>query len=145
MKILFVCYANVGRSQMAQLMFNKLADGKRVASSAGIKVIDKATGKSREGQAIKDVPASKYALKALKEIGIDGSGQSRHQVTPEDAQAADMVVVMIDPKIIPDFLRDHKNVVFWKVDDPFEHSLQFTRQIRDQIQDLVTKLLKSLP
>ncbi len=144
MKILFVCYANVGRSQMAQLMFNKLADGKHTASSAGVKVVDKATGKNQEGQMIKDVPASKYAFKVLREIGIDAMQQTRHQVNPEDAAEADMVVVMIDPKIIPEFLTQHPNVVFWQVDDPFEHSLQFTRQIRDQIQYLVAKLLKSL-
>ncbi len=144
MKILFVCYANVGRSQMAQLIFNKLADGMHVASSAGVKVFDKVTGKDREGQMIKDVPASKYVLRVLKEIGIDATQQLRHQVTQEDAQAADMVVVMVDPKIIPEFLTHHKNVVYWKVEDPFEHSLQFTRQIRDQIQKLVTELLKNL-
>lgn len=144
MKILFVCQANVGRSQMAQLIFNKLADGKHAASSAGVKVVDKLTLKNREGQLIKDVPASQYALKVLNEIDIDASKKTRHQVTQEDAEAADMVVVMIDPKITPEFLTQHNNVVFWKVEDPFEQSLEFTRQIRDQIQKLVKELLMNL-
>lgn len=144
MKILFVCQANVGRSQMAKLIFNKLAGGNHIATSAGIKVIDKATGKNCEGQAIKDVPAAENALRVLKEIGIDAGEQTRHQVTAEDAARADMVVVMVDPKTIPEFLSKHKNIVFWIVEDPFEQSLEFTRQIRDQIQMLVAGLLKKI-
>ncbi|MCL5101750.1 MAG: hypothetical protein M1544_00105 [Candidatus Marsarchaeota archaeon] len=36
MKVLFVCKANVGRSQMAEAIFNKLAKGMAVATSAGV-------------------------------------------------------------------------------------------------------------
>ena len=48
MKILFVCKGNVGRSQMATALFNKMSKIK--ASSAGTNV------KEDEGQKIKEIP-----------------------------------------------------------------------------------------
>lgn len=39
MKILYVCRANIGRSQMAEAYHNSLLDGK--AESAGIKVFER--------------------------------------------------------------------------------------------------------
>ncbi len=53
MKILFVCKANNGRSQLAEAIFNKLVEGKHQATSAGTKVVREDSNK--EGQKISDI------------------------------------------------------------------------------------------
>ena len=35
MKVLFICKANVGRSQMAEAIFDSLAKGKAISKNAG--------------------------------------------------------------------------------------------------------------
>jgi arsenate reductase len=144
MKILFICSGNVGRSQMAETMFNTSSDHKHAASSAGTNVIrgDDAT---REGQPLGDNPDAANVITAMSEIGINISENKRKHITPEMVSAADHVVIMVDPNEVPDYVRAHASVFYWNVRDPFGEPLAVTRDIRGSILSLLKKLLITLP
>jgi len=77
--VLFVCVHNSGRSQMAEAFFNQLAQGKVRALSAGTDPDDAID------------PA---VLEAMREVGIDMSGNGPKALTPEMVEQADRVVTM---------------------------------------------------
>jgi len=105
MKILFVCKANSGRSQLAEAIFNKLSKGKHQAASAGTKVIREDV--NREGTKISDP----NIIAVMKEIGVDVSGNVRNQVTPEMLEKVDKVVILAEPEFVPEYLRQNKKSI----------------------------------
>jgi arsenate reductase len=140
MKVLFVCRANTGRSQMAEELFNSLSQ-KGHADSAGVEV-------DRNGQTIEEriieKPNARYVKDVMNEIGIDISNNIRTQLTPNMLEDFDKVVVMAEPEITPNYLIKSPKYVYWKVDDPLGSSLENTRKTRDEIKEKVFSLLKSL-
>src|ERR1017187_3666369 len=81
--ILFVCTGNVCRSPMAEGIFRQAVQGRGEyrALSAGLG--------AAEGQ-----PPSAYAVQAVKELGIDISGERSHMLTAELVQQADYIFGM---------------------------------------------------
>ncbi len=128
---------------MASTIFNKLSQGRHESRSAGTTVIDLKRGVNREGKKIKDVDSAENVLNALKELGIDISDHTRHQVTEEDLNGIDLIVTMADEETIPEFLKE-KKLLYWKVKDPYEQSFEETQKIRDQISALVTDLVNKM-
>ena len=138
MKIVFVCKANHGRSQLAEALFNNLTKGKHTAISAGTKVIREDANK--EGQTISDP----NIITAMKEVGIDVSQNVRNQFTPEMLKEADKVVVMSEPENTPSFLSQSEKAIFWNIPDTYNQNLEFVRGVRDQLKILVSDLIMSL-
>jgi protein-tyrosine-phosphatase len=110
MKVLFVCKGNVGRSQMAAALFNKMSKIK--ASSAGTNV------KEDEAQKIKEIPLAKPVIESMKKEGIDVSENTRTQVTPEMLKNFDKVIVMAEPDSVPEYLSKSNKVEFWNIENP---------------------------
>src|ERR1044071_3007814 len=81
--ILFVCTGNVCRSPMAEgILRHALQDrGSYRVMSAGLGAID--------GQ-----PPSPYAVQAVRELGINISGQRSRMLTPDLVQQADFILGM---------------------------------------------------
>lgn len=138
MKVLFICRGNVGRSQIAEVIFNSLAGGKHVASSAGTKVGE------HDGQRIGDRSSAMEVLLVLDEIGIDARDNTRTQLTEEMLETADIVISMAEVETLPDFIEKYPEVIHWDLVDPFEQSLEFTRTTREKITALVKDLLIKL-
>lgn len=143
MKVLFVCKSNVGRSQMAETIFNQLAGGKHTALSAGIEAIG-SEGLDLNGISLKDRASSKYVLECLKEVGIDASNNSIKRLTPAMVKNSDQIFVMTSPDMTPDFLKNNKNIIYWKIEDPDGQTLEAHRKTRDQIAGLIKSYLGSL-
>ncbi len=133
MRILFICRANIGRSQMAAAFFNKLSK-KHKASSAGTHV-----GLLKDG-----TPVHHFIVDCMKEIGYDVSKSTRRQLTAEMAEEADKIVVITDKKDLPDYIKDSQKVIFWNVEDAKDKPYGFHRLIRDKIKKLVEELVKEL-
>ena len=132
MTILFVCKANVGRSQMAESIFNRLSKKYR-AFSAGTDV------GSNEGK-----PLHELVIGCMTEQGYDLSNNKRKQLTAEMVQAADKIIVMTEKKDLPLYLKDLPNAIFWSVDNPKDKSYEFHCATRDQIKKLVETLVKEI-
>jgi len=128
--ILFVCVHNSGRSQMAEAFFNQLAKGKAQALSAGTQPADK---------------VNPLVVEAMKEIGIDISGNKPKALTIEMVEKADRMITMgcgaEAGAVCPASFIETED---WALEDPKGKSLEQVRKIREEIKKRVTRLLSEL-
>jgi len=128
-RVLFVCVENAGRSQMAEAFANHYGKGKLFASSAGVMFADK---------------VNPVVVEVMKEKGIDISMNKPKLLTTEMAEDADKIITMgcSVEKFCPAPLL--KNVVDWGLEDPKGKPIEKVRQIRDEIEKRVLKLISEL-
>ena len=125
--VLFLCVHNAGRSQMALGFFQHLAGDRAVAWSGG----------SEPGAEVN--PA---AIEAMREVGVDISGEYPKPWTDEVVRAADVVVSMGCGDACPVF--PGKRYQDWELDDPAGMSVEGVRPVRDEIERRVRRLLAEL-
>jgi len=129
-RVLFVCVRNSGRSQMAEAFFNQIAEGKAQAYSAGTQPADKVN------------PA---VVEAMREVGIDISGNRLKALTMEMVEKADRMITMgcgaEAGAVCPASFIETED---WALEDPEGKSLEEVRKIRDEIEERVIKLLNEL-
>ena len=126
-RVLFVCLHNAGRSQMSQALFERAAEGRHSAESAGT-----TPGKHVHPEVVT----------AMAELGIDLSGRIPRKLTDEIAQAADVVVTMgcgDECPYIPG-----KRYLDWELPDPKGRPIEEVRAIRDEIERRVQGLVSEL-
>jgi arsenate reductase (thioredoxin) len=125
--VLFVCLHNAGRSQMALALFERAAGGRHRADSAGT------------------TPAERLhpeVIEVMNEVGIDVSARRPQRLTHDLAERADVVVTMgcgDECPYIPG-----KRYLDWDLPDPRGRPREELRQIRDEIADRVTALMREL-
>ena len=134
MKVLFVCKGNVGRSQIAEAVFNKLS--KHKSFSAGIEVNE------NEGQKIKDIPLANLVIKSMKKEGIDISENTRKQFKLESIPKFDKIIVMAERESVPKYLLNRQNVEFWDIKNPNGVTSEEHDKIVEQIKNLVEEFIK---
>ena len=127
-KVLFVSIHNSGRSQMAEVFFNKLSEGKGLAISAG----------TRPAEQIN--PA---VVKAMKESGLDINSQKPKLLTIEMIKQSDIVITMgcNTAEVCPISFTPAQD---WDLPDPQGKSIEEVRWIRDEIERRVTKLIDDI-
>jgi len=125
-RVLFVCVENAGRSQMAEAFANHYGKGKLVASSAGVMLADK---------------VNPVVVEVMKEKGIDISMNKPKLLTMKMAEDADLIITMgcSVEKFCPAPLL--KNVIDWGLEDPKGKPIEKVREIRDEIEKKVLKLI----
>jgi arsenate reductase (thioredoxin) len=125
-RIIFVCVENAGRSQMAEAFANKYGKDKFIASSAGNKPADM---------------VNPLVVEAMREKGIDISTNRPKLLTFQMVQDADLIVTMgcNDQGICPGPF--FKPTVDWKLEDPKGKPVEKVREIRDDIESKVQKLI----
>lgn len=129
-KVLFVCLANVIRSQMAEAFYNNLSKSKE-GKSAGILY----------SSPLRFRKPHKYAIAVMKEAGIDISKKKVKQITLEMIDSVDQVYVMIHKEDCPYFLRECGKVKYWKIDDPLGGDLEDYQEARDKIKKKIESIL----
>jgi len=126
-RVLFVCKQNAGRSQMSDALFQRAAQGRHESRSAG----------TRPAEHVHPVVAE-----ALRELGIDISGNRPQMLTDDLAQWADLVVTMgcgDECPYIPG-----KRYLDWDLLDPADLPIEQVRLVRDDIEARVTDLVREL-
>ena len=136
MKVLFICKANVGRSQMAEEIFNSLANGKAFALSAGV------DPDSYEGKRIGEVGPNVTAC--MKEIGLDVSNKVSKALTDDMVKSSNIVVSMVHKDALPSYLQNSNKLILWEIKDPKFMDYAGHVEIRNQIYEKVRKLAKEL-
>jgi protein-tyrosine-phosphatase len=149
MNIIFVCYANMCRSPLAEGIFKQLLErsGKSdsvIVSSAGIHAY--------EGS----LPASK-SIQVAKERGIDISGYGSIQLTKEMVRRADLIITLdksVKHHILSYYTNDSERVFTLKecagetedldVNDPYGLSTEAFRRCADEIEEYSTRILEKL-
>ena len=139
MKIMFVCSANVNRSQIAAVLYNTLTQTND-ADSAGTDV-DKKHPEAKTLREFDVIVKPNITLEALKERGTEVDDLPRKQFTPEMISQYDLVVHFLEPEQRPEWLRG-ENVIFWDVFDPHSRSLDDVLEAFDQIEPRVEKLIE---
>ena len=107
MKILFVCRANVARSQVAQAAFELLS--RHDCASAGTHAADEVAEDLFGRRQVKDW--SHHAVPHVLEHGVDIGERERTQLTLEMAAAADGVVVILPRGEWPEYLAARSNTI----------------------------------
>ena len=138
MKILFVCGANVARSQMAETFFNKICKLRKKshkAKSAG------ATPGKYEGEFVKDVSIN--TVQSMREFGYDISRKKVKKLDKKMVKDADKVVVLGVRINLPDYVKE-KEIIFWNIKDPKNEGMEVFREVRDEIEEEVGKLITAI-
>ena len=125
--VLFVCLHNAGRSQMSQALFDRAANERHTAESAG----------TTPGERVHP-----EVVQAMRELDIDLAERKPQKLTTELAERADVVVTMGCGDECP-YLPD-KTYIDWDLPDPKGRPLQEVRATRDDIAQRVTTLIAEL-
>jgi len=126
-RVLFVCKQNAGRSQISQALFERAANGRHQSRSAG----------TRPADHVHPVVAD-----AMREVGIDVSGNRPQKLTDDLGEWADIIVTMgcgDECPYIPG-----KKYIDWDLTDPVNKPLTEVRRIREDIAGRVSALVHEL-
>ena len=143
-KVLFVCNANVVRSQMAQAFYNHFTKTQN-ADSAGVNAEKYPTTKI---PTVADFDAHLVAknldplavIDLMREKGIEVGASQRTQLTKDMLCDYDLVVNIANRNQTPDWLKGD-NVVWWKIEDPHAESRELAELACDEIEKRVKKLI----
>jgi protein-tyrosine-phosphatase len=124
---LFVCLHNAGRSQMSQALFERAAEGRHEARSAGTTPGDR---------------VHPEVVEVMNELGLDLSEKQPKGLTTEDAEWADVVVTMGCGDKCPYI--PGKRYVDWDLPDPKGQPVETVRATRDEIERRVGALVSEL-
>ncbi len=126
---LFVCLHNAGRSQMSAALFERAAEGRHRALSAG----SEADPSGRVHPPVVEV---------MRELGVDLSDRRPQQLTRALAEQADVVVTMGCGDSCPYI--PGKRYIDWELEDPKGRPIEEVRVTRDEIARRVNALVEEL-
>jgi protein-tyrosine-phosphatase len=124
---LFVCLHNAGRSQMSQALFERAAEERHSALSAG----------TTPGERVYP-----EVIAVMRELGIDLAGRVPQALTVELAEQADVVVTMGCGDACPYI--PGKRYIDWNLADPKRRPIEEVRATREEIQRRVSALVAEL-
>jgi arsenate reductase len=125
--VIFACIHNAGRSQMAAALFNRHADASKArAISAG----------TAPGERVHP-----EVVEVMRDKGIELEGVKPQKLTVELASQAQWLVTMgcgDECPVVPGAKRDD-----WPLEDPKGKPRERVREIRDDIEARVRKLIEA--
>jgi arsenate reductase len=125
--VLFVCVHNAGRSQMAAGFLAAIAGDRIDVLSAG----------SEPANQINPI-----AVEAMREEGIDITGEEPKLLTTDSVQQADVVITMGCGDTCPFY--PGKRYEDWELTDPAGQPIEVVREVRDDIKSRITALAAEL-
>ncbi|MBS3072483.1 hypothetical protein J4477_01455 [Candidatus Pacearchaeota archaeon] len=135
MKTLYVCRANMGRSQIAMAYHNSINNLE--AYSAGTQVKKERIGKKLGN--LDGIVAN--VIMCMGEEGINMLNWPVTQLNREMVNKYDLIVVMAEKETWPDYLEKSDKTVFWDVEDPKGKGIETHRKVRDEIKFKVRELV----
>jgi protein-tyrosine-phosphatase len=128
-KVLFVCYGNSCRSQMAEALANQLGEGKMRAFSAGTHPLGVISQGTRAVLGEKGITLEGHWSKGLRDVPIS---------------KMDIVVEMGCEVKCPVPANFKGQLIRWDIPDPYFHDRDCFRDVRDLIESEVRRLLAGL-
>lgn len=131
MKRLFVCKANVGRSQAAMELYRQRGGQ---ADSAGTRV-------NKPGTTLAERPSAATIVQVMRDdYSIDMIHNIRTQLTRSGTKGYDSIIMMAQTETVPKWaFKDHR-VTFWDIDDAKGFGTSATRTIVHKIKSKVDTL-----
>lgn len=115
-EVLFICQHNAGRSQLGAALLEHLAGDRYTANSAGLSPADTVN------------PA---IAATVAELGVDISDRRPREVTKDDLERADVVVLMKPGLTLPTEPRG--TVLQWAFPDPSAWDVESVRPLRESV------------
>jgi arsenate reductase len=125
--VLFVCIQNAGRSQMARALFERSANGRHFARSAGSRPADR---------------VHREVVDVMRELDIDLTDRTPHRLDRADIEWADVVVTMGCDDECPYI--PGTRYIDWELTDPAGQPVSVVRDVRDEIDRRVAALVDEL-
>lgn len=139
-RILFICFANISRSQMAEAFYNHYTKSRSARSAGVTDYREKYHNKPHRG-----------VVEVMAEKGIDVSEQSINFLRPEMIDVVDKVVVFCDLDKCPPYLRESSKLIHIPIVDPganingpddySEKIVEGLRRSRDEIEGIVKGII----
>ena len=131
-KVIFVCAENAGRSQMAEALFNSIVAGNHI---------------NWIGESAGTFPASRInpiVIQIMEEKGITIGNKQPRAFLPEKALEYSRIISFgclvksAFSKEIQDRIEE------WHIEDPKDKTLAEVREIRDEVEQHVNKLIETI-
>lgn len=129
-KVLFICEANIGRSQIAEGYYNFFTKGSNAMSAA-----------VRNFRKKYHYRPTREFIELMKEDGVDISEQQIKLLTKKMLDNAEKIIVLCDKALCPEFLLKKRDIIFATITDPFGRSERTTKNVRDQIKEIVLNII----
>ena len=135
-KIIFICRANIFRSQIAKGFYNKYSEDGTFAESYGTMV---------DAEGFRDTPISKFpgmtnTIEMLKTEDVDISNEYCKQISPEKITPLSKVIVMAEKDTIPGWLTPDQ-YEYWEIPNPSvftsESAFNTINLIREKVKNLI--------
>jgi len=126
-RIVFICVENARRSQMAEGFAEALGQGKIEVYSAG-------SSPSKE--------IDPMVIEVMKEKRIDLSDKRPRGLNDLPPVEMDYLITMGCEETCPAVLT--KRAIEWKIPDPKGKSIEFFREVRDLIENMVKTILEEI-
>jgi len=132
MKLLFLCRANVTRSQMAEAFFNRYSK-KHTSESAGLN--------------LDSDNIDERVIRTMKEIGFDLSDKKPKKVTDEMIDNADRIII-VSPDL-EQYYTWNKKPIIWNIYDivkgeneqiDYRQFVDIRERVKTKIEELVKEL-----
>lgn len=132
MKLLFLCRANVTRSQMAEAFFNRYSK-RHTSESAGLK--------------LDSDNIDERVIRAMKEFGFDLSDKKPKKVTDKMIDNADRVII-VSPDL-EKYYTWNKKPIIWNIYDivkdengqiPYQQFVDIRERVKTKIEELVREI-----
>lgn len=125
-QVLFLCYGNSCRSQMAEAWARHYGRGIVRAQSAGLAPLGYITQETE---------------RVMAERGISLDGQFSKGLDEVDLARVDVVVNLSGTALEGGLEKFSGKYLDWPVADPFQEPMDFYRRVRDEIEQRVQKLI----
>jgi len=127
-RVLFVCIGNACRSQMAEAFARAYGSDVIIPASAGLAPAMDVARTTAKLMAEKEIDLRDHFPKAIRHLG----------------RAQFDLVVNMSGMDLPEDLASRAKVLDWDVEDPVFMDFEDHREVRDQIEKLVMKLILDL-
>ena len=132
-EVLFVCVNNVGRSQMAESIYNETRPGQAESAGTTVDEPDGVVGDWAGGPEL--------IMQVQNENGPDISRNKRTQLTEDMLQEYGRVIIMAQSETWPAYLQIGGHINQWVVHDPVNMSVEEIRRIHALVKVRVEELL----
>jgi protein-tyrosine-phosphatase len=138
MRIMFVCHANVARSQIAAALCTAYAP-QVAATSAGVEV--DVPGETLRQLARRQSRHNPYVIAVMKHVGLDVRHLRRTQLRAPMLPRYDHVVSMVDEAAAPRYLLDSPSYVYWNIADPARYGPAATMRTEEAVEVALLEFL----
>jgi protein-tyrosine-phosphatase len=139
-KVVFICRANMFRSQIATAIYNHHNSDDSIAISCGTAIPEE----NRNGRKLSSYPELKLELDFMKRKGMDISDKYCTQVTPEALADVSKIILMSEPEYTPEWLKSYK-YEFWEVPNPPDLTPETIEDTYRSLEENIAKLINQTP